>query len=65
VRITLTYPAIDASTVVAFLVAGTGKRVMLDTVLSGRATVPAAAVRPMGETIWLVDRQAAGDWAVG
>jgi 6-phosphogluconolactonase len=63
VRITLTYPAIDASTVVAFLVAGAAKRAMLDTILSGGATVPAAAVRPMGETIWLVDRQAAGDWA--
>jgi 6-phosphogluconolactonase len=63
VRITLTYPAIDASTVVAFLVAGAGKRAMLNTVLSGGATVPAASVHPKGETIWLVDRAAAGDWA--
>jgi 6-phosphogluconolactonase len=63
VRITLTYPAIDASTVVAFLVAGAGKRAMLNTVLSGGATVPAASVHPRGKTIWLVDRQAAGDWA--
>jgi 6-phosphogluconolactonase len=63
VRITLTYPALDASAVIAFLVAGAGKRAMLNTVLSGGATVPAAAVRSSGETIWLVDRQAAGDWA--
>jgi 6-phosphogluconolactonase len=65
VRITLTYPALDASRVVAFLVAGAGKRAMLNKVLSGGATVPVAAVRPTGEIIWLLDRQAAGDWATG
>jgi 6-phosphogluconolactonase len=63
IRITLTYPAIDASVLVAFLVAGAGKRAMLDTVLSGGATVPAAGVHPIGEIVWLVDRAAAGDWA--
>jgi 6-phosphogluconolactonase len=63
IRITLTYPAIDDSIVVAFLVAGAGKRAMLNTVLSGGATVPAASVHPKGETIWLIDREAAGDWA--
>jgi 6-phosphogluconolactonase len=63
VRITLTYPAIDASALVAFLVAGTGKRAMLNTILSGGASVPAAAVHAKGETVWLVDRLAAGDWA--
>jgi 6-phosphogluconolactonase len=63
IRITLTYPAIDASALVAFLVAGTGKRAMLNTILSGGASVPAAAVHAMGETVWLVDRLAAGDWA--
>jgi 6-phosphogluconolactonase len=63
VRITLTYPAIDASTVAAFLVAGAGKCAMLNTILSGGATVPAAQVRPKGEILWLTDRAAAGDWA--
>jgi 6-phosphogluconolactonase len=63
VRITLTYPAVDASTLVAFLVAGAGKHAILDAVLSGTAAVPAAAVKPVGETIWLADRAAAGDWA--
>lgn len=63
IRITLTYPAIDASAIVAFLVAGGGKRAILDTVLKGGSTVPAAAVHPMGETIWMADRAAAGDWA--
>jgi 6-phosphogluconolactonase len=63
IRITLTYPAIDASALVAFLVAGAGKRAILDTVLAGGATVPAAAVHPTGEIVWLADRAAAGDWA--
>jgi len=63
IRITLTYPAIDASSLVVFLVAGAGKRAMLNTILSGGATVPAALVRPMAEPLWLVDRAAAGDWA--
>jgi 6-phosphogluconolactonase len=65
VRITLTYPAVNASALVVFLVAGAGKRAMLNTILSGGATVPAAAVRPMGQTVWMVDRAAAGDWAAG
>jgi 6-phosphogluconolactonase len=63
VRITLTYPAVDASALVVFLVAGAGKRAMLNTILSGGATVPAAAIRPIGDVIWLTDRAAAGDWA--
>jgi hypothetical protein len=36
---------------------------MLNTILSGGASVPAAAMHAMGETVWLVDRLAAGDWA--
>jgi 6-phosphogluconolactonase len=63
IRITLTYPAVNASKLVVFLVAGAGKRAMLNTILSGGASVPAAAIRPMGEILWLVDRAAAGDWA--
>ncbi len=63
IRITLTYPAVDASSLAVFLVAGLGKRAMLNSVLAGGAKVPAALVRPMGETLWLVDRAAAGDWA--
>ena len=62
IRITLTYPALDASAVVAFLVAGAAKRAMLNSILSGGATVPAAHIRPKGETVWLTDRAAAGDW---
>ncbi|MBS0559618.1 MAG: 6-phosphogluconolactonase [Proteobacteria bacterium] len=60
IRITLTYPALDASRVAAFLVSGAGKNAMLGRILDGGADVPAAAVRPAGELIWLADRAAAG-----
>jgi 6-phosphogluconolactonase len=63
VRITLTYPPLNSSRHVAFLVSGAGKRDVLDRVLSGDATLPAARIRPRGEVLWLVDRAAAGRWA--
>ena len=62
-RITLTYPVLDSSRVVAFLVAGKSKQAVLDQVLSGGSTAPAARVKPVGEIIWFVDREAAGRWA--
>ena len=62
-RITLTYPALESSAAVAFLVQGEGKRAILDRVLSGDATVPAGRLRPRGELFWFVDRAAAGRWA--
>jgi 6-phosphogluconolactonase len=62
-RITLTYPALDSSSVVAFLVAGEGKRDILDKILSGDTDFPAAHIRPQGEVIWFADRAAAGRWA--
>jgi 6-phosphogluconolactonase len=62
-RITLTYPALDSSSVVAFLVAGDGKRDNLDKILSGDTNFPAAHIRAHGEVIWFADRAAAGRWA--
>jgi 6-phosphogluconolactonase len=62
-RVTLTYPALNASAVVAFLVAGDGKRDILDKILSGDTGFPAAHIRPQGEVIWFTDRAAAGRWA--
>ncbi|HUU25497.1 MAG TPA: 6-phosphogluconolactonase [Methyloceanibacter sp.] len=61
-RITLTYPALDSSAVVAFLVSGEGKREILDKILSGDTDVPAAHIRAQGEVIWFADRAAAGRW---
>jgi 6-phosphogluconolactonase len=62
-RITLTYPALESSRTTVFLVAGAGKRAILDQVLSGGSDVPAARLRPQGELLWFADRAAAGRWA--
>jgi len=61
VRITMTYPAIESSRHVAFLVAGSEKAKILQTVLAGGSDVPAARLRPIGELIWFADRAAAGE----
>ncbi len=63
VRITLTYPPLESSRAVVFLVAGAGKREILDQVLSGGSAAPAARLRPSGEVLWFADRAAAGRWA--
>jgi 6-phosphogluconolactonase len=60
VRITMTYPAIESSRHVAFLVAGQEKAAIFDAIRGGGSRVPAARVRPVGELIWFVDRAAAG-----
>jgi len=62
-RITLTYPALDSSEVVAFLVSGEGKREILDKILSGDDSFPASHIRAQGEVLWFADRAAAGRWA--
>jgi len=62
-RVSLTYPALDSSRIVAFLVAGEEKREILDRVLSGDTSVPAGRIRPLGEVIWFVDKAAAGRWS--
>ncbi len=62
-RITLTYPALESSRVVAFLVSGESKRAILDELLSGGSDVPAAHLKPVGDVIWFADRAAAGRWA--
>lgn len=63
VRLSLTLPAIDNSRRVAFLVTGAGKRAMLDRILGGDTSLPAGRVRPEGDLVWFVDREAAGAWA--
>ena len=61
VRITMTYPPIESSRHVAFLVAGKEKAAILETIRGGGSDVPAARVRPVGELLWFVDRAAAGE----
>jgi 6-phosphogluconolactonase len=60
IRITMTYPAIDSSRSVAFLVAGREKAAILSTIRGGNSELPAARVRPVGELIWFADKAAAG-----
>ena len=47
-RITLTYPALDSSRQVAFLVAGEEKRAILSQLRTGDDSLPAARLRPNG-----------------
>ncbi len=61
IRITLTYPTIESSRRVAFMVAGSGKANILRAIRAGGSRVPAARVRPVGELVWFVDRAAAGE----
>ena len=59
-RLTLTLPVLNAAARVVFLVAGAEKAKVVKAVLSERATLPAAMVRPAdGELVWLLDRAAA------
>jgi 6-phosphogluconolactonase len=59
--ITMTYPAIESSRRVAFLVAGKEKAAIFSAIRTGASDVPAARVRPVGELYWFVDRDAADD----
>jgi 6-phosphogluconolactonase len=58
-RITLTYPALDSSRDVAFLVTGGGKRGAVAGAKAGDCKIPAAMVRPVGCLHWFTDRAAA------
>jgi 6-phosphogluconolactonase len=58
-RLTLTYPALNASELVLFLVSGAAKR---DALAQARAgALPAGGLAPRGEVLWLADREAAGE----
>jgi 6-phosphogluconolactonase len=59
-RITLTYPAINASRHIAFLVSGKAKAAILRQVIAGGSTVPAARLSPQGELVFIADRAAVG-----
>jgi 6-phosphogluconolactonase len=56
----MTYPVIESSRRVAFLVAGSEKEGILREIRDGDSQAPAARVRPRGELFWFVDRAAAG-----
>jgi 6-phosphogluconolactonase len=60
-RITLTYPVLESSRHVAFLVAGAEKREILSRFLRGEQALPAARLRPTGTLHLFADAAAAQD----
>jgi 6-phosphogluconolactonase len=58
-RISLTYPAIESSRHVAFLIAGEAKREIFARLAAGDEALPAAHLQAQGETRWFVDAAAA------
>jgi 6-phosphogluconolactonase len=58
-RITLTYPAIQSSHAVAFLVVGEEKAEMVRRVQEGDRSLPATRVRSDGKIVWFLDHAAA------
>ena len=59
-RISLTYPVLDSSAALIFLVAGDGKDEMLGRLRAGDQALPAAHVQPVGEFYVFCDKAAAG-----
>jgi 6-phosphogluconolactonase len=58
-RISLTFPVLDSSRDVAFVVTGKEKRDVVARAQTGDRTTPAALVRPVGRLHWFTDRAAA------
>lgn len=59
VRITLTFPSVQSSRVTAFLVAGRDKAEAVRAVRAGDESLPGGRLKPDGELVWLLDREAA------
>jgi|SRR5215469_7320508 len=58
-RITLTYPAIETSRFLVFLVEGAEKAHAVAAVCRGDKALPAARIQTVGEVIWFLDQAAA------
>jgi 6-phosphogluconolactonase len=59
VRLTLTYPCVQSSRVTAFLVSGRDKATAVKRVREGDPSLPGGRLKPEGEVVWLLDRDAA------
>jgi 6-phosphogluconolactonase len=62
-RITLTYPALDSSREVAFVVAGKEKRCAVARAQAGDRALPAAVIHPIGRVHWFTDSAASPEGA--
>ncbi|AWN45865.1 6-phosphogluconolactonase [Methylobacterium terrae] len=58
-RVSLTLPALGATPLILFLVTGEGKRAPLARLAAGE-DLPSGRAKARGETVWLLDRRAAG-----
>jgi 6-phosphogluconolactonase len=58
-RITVTYPALESSALIVFLVSGGEKRDALAQARGGAG--PAGGIKPRGDVLWVVDGAAAGE----
>ena len=59
-RLTLTYPVIENSARIVFLVTGKEKTGIVSRVRKSDQALPAARIRPQGEVFWFLDAAAAG-----
>jgi 6-phosphogluconolactonase len=59
-RISLTYPVLESSRNIAFLITGAEKTAMMRAVRDGDASVPAGRLRTTARIEWFADRAAAG-----
>lgn len=57
-RLTLTFPVLNASRAVLFLVTGEAKQAALTEILGGASALPAARVQPAGRLEWYLDSAA-------
>jgi 6-phosphogluconolactonase len=58
-RISLTYPVLESSRAIAFLVSGSEKAAMMKAVRGGDTSVPAGRLDTAGDVEWFADRAAA------
>lgn len=59
-RLTLTFPVLNAAATVAFLVTGEDKRDVFRRVREGDGQLPVSLISPAGKFLWFVDKAAAG-----
>lgn len=59
VRLTLTYPATESARITAFLVTGKDKAEAVKKVRDADPALPGGRLKPVGETVWILDRAAA------
>ncbi|MDI2091402.1 6-phosphogluconolactonase [Commensalibacter oyaizuii] len=60
-RLTLTYPAIESSRFVIFVVSGESKTQIIREVRDGDKPYPSAAIKTEGELHWVLDKAAGGE----